>query len=364
MNLTSRLSKSFACLALALCAVVHADGLPARAIHVERAVIMDATGFEAPMAAATLFLPKGWQAQGGVVWGQQYMCTNGYAFSWSATSPDGAMTVAILPGEAWSWNNYGAPPSNPGCHAAPYVSVQQYLGALVPRLRADARIVDYRVRQDLADQFADFNRVTPMPMGEIRQWVEAGEVTVAFVENGRELRGSIAATAQLSLMRTDSGMGVMDAFNGSTYPAFAATAPAAEFNPQFFEAIRRSIKAAPDWNARIAGHNRVIAQSAMRETQKRGQIMAQANAEIARIREEAWNSYQESSDRRFREFGELMRGVETYQDANAPGGQAELSNLYDHAWRLNDGSYVLTNDSGFEPYRDLGVEGSKLEAVK
>jgi hypothetical protein len=31
----------------------------------------------------------------------------------------------------------------------------------------------------------------------------------------------------------------------------------------------------------------------------------------------------------------------------------QLSNLYDNAWRLNDGSYVLSNNVNFEPYRDL-----------
>ena len=34
-----------------------------------------------------------------------------------------------------------------------------------------------------------------------------------------------------------------------------------------------------------------------------------------------------------------------------------------HAWRLNDGSYVLSNDATFEPWRDLGVEGHRLEAA-
>ncbi|MGH8240890.1 MAG: hypothetical protein ACREXP_28275 [Steroidobacteraceae bacterium] len=56
----------------------------------------------------------------------------------------------------------------------------------------------------------------------------------------------------------------------------------------------------------------------------------------------------------------MIKGVQTYDDANAAGGRVELSNLYDHAWRLNDGSYVLSNDASFEPYRDLGMEGQQL----
>ena len=69
------------------------------------------------------------------------------------------------------------------------------------------------------------------------------------------------------------------------------------------------------------------------------------------------NALEAIADRRAREFGELIRGVETYNDTNAPGGTVQLSSMYNNAWRLNDGSYVLTNDSSFQPYRDLGVDG-------
>ena len=142
------------------------------------------------------------------------------------------------------------------------------------------------------------------------------------------------------------------------------TAPNGQLNLGFFEAIRRTMKENPQWAARIANHNNAIGRVALQESQRRSQILQQSNAEIARIREEAWNAYQESSDRRAREFGELIRGVETYNDSNAPGGTVQLSGLYNNAWRLDDGSYVLTNDSSFEPYRDLGLAGRPLEQTR
>jgi hypothetical protein len=121
------------------------------------------------------------------------------------------------------------------------------------------------------------------------------------------------------------------------------------------------MKPNPQWTTRIANHNNAIGRVALQESQRRSQILQQSNAEIAQIREQAWNASQESSDRRAREFGELIRGVETYNDANAPGGTVQLSGLYNNAWRLDDGSYVLTNDASFEPYRDVGVAGKPLE---
>lgn len=341
-------------------------GLPSGALRVEPAVILDPTGFEAPMAAVTLFLPTGWTTKGGVVWGQQFACVNGYNFDWSASSPDGRSRIAILPQEKWEWNNYGAGPSSPGCSLAQCTSVEQFLRGSVSQRIPQARNHQFLRRTDLEKDYAQYNRVTPMPLGETRGWVEAGELRYEWIDGGQPMKGSTAAVVVFSLLRTNAGggLGVMDALTGMAFPGYVTSAPADRFDPAFFEAIRRSSKGTPAWQARIAGHNTAIARVALEEGRKRSAIIARTNEEISRIRQEAWSSYQESADRRFREFGEVIKGVETYDDGHAPGGRVELSSQYNHAWRLNDGSYILTNDTSFEPWRDLGQEGTKLEATK
>ncbi len=341
-------------------------GLPAGVIHIDRAYILDAAGFETPMAASTLFLPRGWQTQGGVVWGNQFMCTNGYNFNWTATSPDGTTTINVLPQERWETNSMSGAASTPGCQAAPYRNTQQYLQSVVQRWKPGARVLDYRVRQDLQNEYAHLNQTTPSAMGETRAWVDAGEILFAFDDRGADMRGSIAAVVLFSASRMSGGAALpaMEFFSGFAMPAYGVTAPNGRLNLGFFEAIRRSVQTNPQWQARLNNHNAAIARVNIEENRKRAAIVAETNAEIARIRDEAWSAAQESSDRRVREFGELMRGVETYDDTNAPGGQVELSNLYDHAWRLDDGSYVLTNNINFEPGRDLGVAGNRLEATR
>lgn len=345
------------------------QGSPQRAaaqniMRFERAEIVDASGFEQPLAASTLFVPVGWRSQGGVYWAQQFMCTNGYNFDWAAHSSDGSMSVAILPQVKWETNDYGAAPSTPGCQSAPYTDVRAYLQALAQNWKSGARVIDFRRRPDVERELASYNQRTPMPLGEVRNWVEAGEVLFAFTENGRDMRGSAAAAVVFSSMATDAGMGPMRALTGFAFPGFGATAPNGQFDFALFEAIRGSIKASPAWTARIANHNYNIGRVALEESQKRAATIARSNAEISRIREDAWSAYQESADRRAREFGEALRGVAAYADADAPGGTVELSHMYDNAWRMNDGTYVLTNDPNFEPWRDLGLEGRRLETVK
>lgn len=357
---------------LVLCVVVLAmaptrgqGAPPHNTWRVEPAVIIDATGFEQSMGAATLFIPHGWRTTGGVVWGPQYMCNNGYGFEWQATSPDGASSIAILPAEGWQSNNYGAASATPGCKLAPYTTTRQYLESVAQRLRPGARVLDYRVRQDLQQQFANLNQTRPMPAGNARTWVDAGELLLAFNQNGRDMRGAIAAVVIFTLTRADYGTGqVMESINAVSMPAYAVAVPNGQLNIGFFEAIRRSIKVSPQWEQRIAEHNTKIGRVNLEESRKRAGIIARTNEDIARIRQETWNSQQESIDRRAREFGEVIRGVETYNDSNAPGGTVELSYMYDHAWRLNDGSYVLSNDPSFDPWRNLQVEGRKLEVTR
>ncbi|MBL8860339.1 MAG: hypothetical protein JNL28_17650 [Planctomycetes bacterium] len=337
-----------------------ASGSGTRTVRMEPAVIVDATGFEKPLAAATLFLPHGWSAEGGVFWGAEFTCTNGYAFRWNARSPDGATQISILPQEKWEWNNYGAGVSTPGCALQPWTNVKSYLEALVHRVKPGARIKHFQPREDLRKQFAQYETSTPMPMGEARTWVEAAEIRATFTEAGQEKVGTILVVAVFSLLRNNSGMGVMDAITGSTFPAYATSAPAKAHDAALYEAIRTSIQVDPNWERRIQGHNVAIGRVALEEGRKRAAIIAKSSAEIAAIRSAAWESYSISADRRAKDFADALRGVQTWRDTAAPGGTVALSHNYDHAWRLNDGSYVLSNDPSFDPWRDLKVEGKKL----
>ena len=71
------------------------------------------------------------------------------------------------------------------------------------------RILDYRKRLDLEQQLAKFNASTPMPLGQSRTWVDAGEILFAYNDRGRDMRGAVAASVVFSLMQSNAGMGVM-----------------------------------------------------------------------------------------------------------------------------------------------------------
>jgi len=350
-----------------------------RAMRFEPAVIVDPTGFDRPMAVASLFIPYGWRTEGGVFWASDFLCVNGYNFLWRAVSPDGAMSMAISPHAAWAFASGGPASPQPGCPVVQIASVRQYLEYSIRRDVPGAVLLDYRNRPDLVAEVGVRAERTPMPMGETQIWAEGGEALFAFRQNGRDMRGTMSAVVKFSKLITDtSAMFASDALLGQyaptpqtriesvsayAFPGFVATAPNGMLNIGYFEAMRKTIRPNTAWSRAIAGHNTRIAQVALDEGRKRAEMILQSNQEIARIRQETWNAQQESADRRAREFGEAIKGVETWRDADAPGGSVELSTT-NHAWRLRDGTYVMTDDPNFDPWRDLQLEGRKLEAVQ
>lgn len=338
------------------------ERLPPGTLRLQLVEIIDSQGFEKPLPAATALIPYDWRAQGGVVWDVQSPCGDGYSFRWRAESPDGAKAAEILPGLQWGFNNFGGQPS-PGCPALQITTARQYLEYQVRKSRPQARILDFRVREDLLNDYASLNSHTPMPMGEMRTWVEAGEVLLGYNEQGREIREAAAAVV---LFTTSRMQGVqpgqtMDSFSAVALPGYAFRSPAGQLDFHLAEMIRRSFRIAPEWQQRISAHQSAINRTALAESRKRSEIIARTGEEIRELNQRGWEERNHSSDRQRRGFIEAIRDVETYNDPHSGTGQIELSNQYDNAYRLNDGSYVLTNDPSFNPYQATGQDGVKLE---
>lgn len=329
----------------------------------QRVEIIDRNGFERPMTASTVLVPAGWPTRGGVVWNTQALCGGaGYNVDFRATAPDGRAEVHFLPMENWQWNSMGAPAMS-GCRQARIASIRQYLEDFVQRQRPGARVLDYRPRPDLAEPLQQLAQSSPMPMGDMRTWVEGGELLIAYDLNGVDTRETIANAAVFNLMRTDGMMGMpgTEVLTGSTLPGFAMRAPNGQLDFNLAETIRSSAEANPAWEQRIAKHNTAIARTNLEGARKRAQITARTNEEIRQMQADSWRRSNESSDYLAREGSEAIRGVETYTDRY--GETVELDNTYNNAWQLDDGDYIMTNDPDFNPYATFGQGAERLEVT-
>lgn len=361
-------------LALASLGAAAAPALPPGALRVQVAEIVDARGFERPMRAATMLVPAGWQTQGEVLWPGNVGCGRPYQPRLLAQAPDGRAAIALLPGEAWGASNLGVPPTS-GCPVADIAGAEAYLKAWVQRHRPGAQWLDYRPRPD---------RSRPGPQqalpggGAIRSWVETGQALIAYAHQGQPQRETLAVTISFMHSRFPMvGRAPMQAIQGESFGVLAWRAPAGELDFRQFDAVWQTLRSDPAWQARIDAGMQQMAQDnaatqarisqiqaeTSRETlahiARRGEIRAQTQVEIAQIRNNTWQSTQSSHDRMHRDNVRTLREVEHYR--NPAGGTVELPNHYQHAWKLRDGSYVLTDSPAFDPGRDLGVAGEKLQ---
>lgn len=336
------------------------SALPPGAIRVQRVEIIDRNGFEKPLVASTVLVPAGWQTQGGIVWQANNNCGFGYNIDFRAMSPDQRFGLHFFPMEQWQWSSMGT--SSPlGCPTLQITSVQQYIQNLVQRTRPGARIVDYRARPDIADTYKQLNQITPMPLGEMRNWVEAGEALIAYQLNGADMRETLASAVMFSLTRINPMSGIPGAeyLSAATFPGFAMIAPNGSLDFKVAEMIRKSAKPGAEWTRRINQHHAKMNAINLKGARDRAKITAKTNEEIRQMHSDSWRVYNESSDYLAREQSEMIRGVETYDDPYH-GGTVELDSSYEHAWQLDDSTYILTDDASFNPYAATGQNGRQL----
>lgn len=350
--------------------------LPANSVRVQRVEVMDPSGFEKPVVAMHVFIPVGWKTQGGIVWGNQGPCGSDYAIRWMATAPDGITSVAVLPGSGWSTMRTNMPmqlPPNP-CEGN-WRTARQYLEALAQRSYPGVRLLDYRSRPKAAQALQQMiDQIQPLQSELMRtRWTaDAGDLLIAHTVNGREVREMIGTTVMINETQyadiINPGQVGMEQLMGFPTMVTFSRAPVGQLDFTLASAIANTSRQTEDWTRRIAEYER-RKQEARRPRPSPGQpagdgghaarmeaIKAMGDASTG-----AYNDRDLTTDRMRRENIEAIRGVETYSDPVA-GTPVQFDYNYNHAWRVNDGSYLLTKDPNFNP-NAYGLEAQQLQVI-
>ncbi len=322
----------------------------------QRVAIIDSSGFEKPMPALWVQVPAGWRTAGGVVWNQQAPCGATPSYQWQAQSPDGRQTLQMLPAEAWTFDNLNMPMPQGSCPRWPITDVRTYLQSLVQRQRPGARVLDFRMRNDL------LRRPAPPSDQQTRYWKEAGEILIAYNGPQGEVRESISAVVQF--METTMA-GVMPGevrkfISGIAGVPVIASAPAGQLDLAMVTHFGMSSETDPQWQARMDKHNTAIARGGLKGQSDRGPIIANTGSEIADINHEGWKRRDASGDVVQRESVDGINNVDRYTDP-VTGDEVQLDNRYDHAWRASDGTYFQTDNPNLNPQVDLGIEAEQME---
>ena len=311
-------------------------------------------------------LPVGWTATGGIVWGDG--CSPyGFNISYVAQSPDRRFGVAFLPSQTW----YVDP--RPNCQSAAHATLRDLLLAQVRSGAPDARLLDYRARPELLGLTSVPAPVPDLSMNganlTVRAVVDAGEGLFAFTSpDGEDMRATALGAALFSLAEIQmidpfGGPGTVQRFSsGGSEWGFLAWAPNGQLDLRLSEAIRKSFVPTPDWAAAIAQHRAVIDRGNAETAATISRINADTAREVSGIIAATGEAAAAAQDRMARENLEAIRGVETWVDT--AGRTVQLDYTYPQAWQLDDGTYVLTDDTMFNPVATFGIGGQPLTVAE
>ena len=118
----------------------------------ERVRLLDSMGFDRPVEAMSILVPRGWKTEGGVTWKGIGGCrAEIVTFQISATSPDGAIRFLVLPLRSFiAFQNQMSQQAamvaaqQGGCQVYPPFNAAQYLENLARNGLGGARATDIR----------------------------------------------------------------------------------------------------------------------------------------------------------------------------------------------------------------------------
>lgn len=345
-------------------------------IELKRVRILDEMGFDRPVEAMSLLVPNGWKVEGGVRWKGVNECRGEIVtHQISISSPDGAIQILALPAQSFVYSqdqmmnqSLMIAARQGGCRVSAPFTAKQYLENLA-RTWLKADVSNIRVDESVQGAINKINSVTNA--GSNGTGTQSAGTGVYGMLNWSDGSKGLAQIGVMVMTNQSTGM-----FTG-TPNGFASTivfhqlvlkyAPSREAEAiKLFGGIIASSRTNPIWKqakedflTRLgnAEHAQRMDRIRLMGEQSRAYAKAQSNAADTRMRD--WERTQSSSDASQRRFIQTIREVETWKDGN--GNSIELSSGYNYGWSKPDGSYILTNNSLFNPAVELQQNWTRMQ---
>lgn len=315
---------------------------PSGVVRLTRQAIRDPAANN--MEAFVFPLPAGWQAKGQIVWMHDYsVLANTRA---RISDPVSGTTIEYLPIQNFIWfpPMFGIQPGQNyqgKVYLSPLTDPRQFVQAFwAPQVLPHLRGLNPVKMEELPKLGAEFLRLFQGP-GE----AHAYRLRYEFQHEGQPWEEDV----QFGLLFSGSPQLI------SWYVNFAVAtrAPKGQLDRMapLTSAIVGNAQATTEWLAYVRLVQRLFTQGQMqqiRDTAAFGQKLAQYNAEMQQLRQQVFEERMASQDRITGYRREILGGVETYQDSyqNYP---VELPAGYKEYWVNDQGEYLLSSETGFDP---------------
>lgn len=346
----------------------------------ERVRILDEQGFDQPVEAMSVLLPRGWRAESGVRWRGVGEC-RGDIITWqmTATSPDGAIRFTVLPSRTYvvsqdqmTQQALVAGSRQGGCAVSAPFEARQYLDQLARSELGATAVSDVRDDESLLpflQKIAEQANATSRQYGtRMHQSSSAVYGTLGWPDGTKGL-ANVGVTVVESPGTDYYGAPAGFATTSVFHQVYIRYPPEREAEAlRMFGTILASHRMNPVW---VQAKERFLTQLGNAEhagRMERIRLMGEQATAYAKARSEAadasmrdWERRQASSDASQSRFIQTIREVESWKDAN--GSPVELGAGYSHAWSRPDGSIILTNSSIFDPAVELQQNWQRMEKI-
>ena len=348
-------------------------------IVLQRVRLIDQNGFGQPIEAVSYLVPRGWQTEGGVRWKSVNECRGEIVQQQlTVTSPDGAIKFMLLPVRSFNFfqdqmlqQSAVAASRQGGCGVSQPFNAAQYLENLARNGLGGATLSNVRrddeLQPSLDKMSADSNAIS-------RQY------GTGMTQSGSSLYGTLdwpdgtkgLARVGVIVIITQT----RDVFSGAPHQSATTSVfhqsvvryPAAREAEalKVFGTISNSERVNPVWKqareaflTRVGNDEHAARMERLRLMGEQSRAYARAQSEASDTRMRSWERGQASSDANQSRFIQTIREVETWKDSS--GSPVELSAGYSHGWSRPDGSYILTNNSNFNPAVELQQNWERMQ---
>ncbi|MFO1320236.1 MAG: SHOCT domain-containing protein [Burkholderiales bacterium] len=335
--------------------------------------VMDNEGWGQPVEALRMLVPADWRADGGVRWTQgQFGCPpNIVQIQWRAVSPDGSTGIELLPQLTWQWTDdpqmqqiiRQQAANQTGCPLIPTLGAADFVRQLVvPQVRQGAQVLGTEplpgaTRTETRN--AEAGNQALLQAGYLRGIrADVSRVRLAWQDNGRPVEEWIQATVLTKATPAADTAALMQGqmnYNSNTYSVTAynvfgirAARGQLDARAPLFATVLASVRVNPQFQAALGQFLLSMAKINSRGAMDRHRIWQEAQRATAETWQQTVQQREESQARIHEQFGQTIRGVETFVDPRS-NERVELSSSYRNAWSNGKGEYLLSDSPNFDP---------------
>ncbi|AHD03114.1 hypothetical protein [Leisingera methylohalidivorans] len=330
---------------------------PNEAIEMRRAQIVDQNGPAGqPFAAYETLVPASWKTQGGVKWSNsdgQAGCFTGAGLIWGTGTQDEAYGLAFMDPLSWGMSTDG--PAGYMCLGEDLTDAEMvsraYFQAIATTLQVTIQDVQRAPELEPLTQLIGQAWRASWP-ATAKVWVD-GVVIRAHVRTQQRENDAYFVVITKHAEANYSGAVYRDGRTAIIMGIFTPVGKLDEGHPGFAPIIN-NLRVNPQWKHLEQKWWEIK----LRQPRPNVSSVAKADTSIGDMMFESWKKREGMKDAG---HAKSVSGIWEVQPWKTPSGNTVMLNQnYNHAWQLQNGSIVLTNNANFNPMQAFNQTGQQM----